>query len=192
MAISSRWARGAFAASLLTLGVAAPGAALGDDEPKVDIKTYAVPGSDAPRVVMSATLDQPAKKVWAVVSDCSKYKGRLPRVAAAKLLKKEGNVHTCEVTIEMPTPFSNLTAVTEATHEESDKGMKRSWKLVRGDYKTNTGSWEVKPVGENQSLVTYTVHAEPNTAIPGFIRDAAQKKALPDLMAAVRKEAAKL
>jgi ribosome-associated toxin RatA of RatAB toxin-antitoxin module len=190
--MTSRWARGAAAGSLILLGALAPGAALGDDEPKVDIKTYAVPGSDTPKVVASATLDQPAKKVWAIVSDCSKYKGRMPRIAAAKLLKKEGNVHTCEVTIEMPTPFSNLTAVTEATHEESDKGMKRSWKLVRGDYKVNTGSWEVKPLGENQSQVTYTVHAEPNTAIPAFIREAAQKKTLPDMFAAVRREAAKL
>jgi ribosome-associated toxin RatA of RatAB toxin-antitoxin module len=192
VAIPSRFTRGAVAVTLVSLCALAPGAALGDDEPKVDIKTFSVPGSDTPKVVATATLDQPAKKVWAIVSDCSKYKGRMPRIAAAKLLKKEGNVHTCEVTIEMPTPFSNLTAVTEAVHEESDKGMKRSWKLVKGDYKVNTGSWEVKPLGENQSQVTYTVHAEPNTAIPAFIREAAQKKTLPDMFAAVRREAAKL
>lgn len=191
---TTRWARGAAAASLLVLGVAAPGAARGDDAPKVDIKTFAVPGSDTPKVVMTATLDVPPKKVWAIVSDCSKYKGRLPRVKAAKLLKHDGNKFTCEVTLEMPFPLSDLTAVTESTHEESDKGMARRWKLVRGDYKVNEGSWEVKPAGSDgkSSLVVYTVHAEPNTVVPAAIREAAQKKTLPDLMARVRAEAQKL
>ncbi|APR79378.1 Hypothetical protein A7982_04725 [Minicystis rosea] len=173
--------------------MAAPGAAFGD-EPKVDIKTFAVPGSDTPKIVMTATLDVPPKKVWAIVSDCSRYKERMPRIVAAKELKKEGNVHTCEVTIDMPFPLSNLTAVTEAVHEESDKGMARRWKLVRGDYKSNTGSWEVKPADPEgkTSFVTYTVHAEPNTVVPAAIREAAQKSALPDLMKRVRSEAAKL
>lgn len=192
--LSKLLSRGAAATSLVVLGVLAPGAALADDPPKVDIKTFAVPGSDTPKIVMSATLDVPPKKVWAIVNDCSRYKGRLPRVAAAKLLKQEGNVFTCEVTIEMPFPLSNLTAVTEATHTESDAGMSRRWKLVRGDYKVNEGSWEVKPADPDgkTSLVVYTVHAEPNTMIPAAIREAAQKKTLPDLMARVRSEAAKL
>ena len=186
----------AAAACLLAIGaigVSAPGAALGDDAPKVDIKTFAVPGSDTPKIVMKSTLDVPPKKVWAIISDCSKYKGRLPRIAAAKLLSRSGNKFTCEVTIDMPFPLSNLTAVTEATHEESATAMVRRWKLVRGDYKVNEGSWEVRPAeGGAKSLVTYTVHAEPNTAIPSVIREAAQKKTLPDLMARVRSEAKKL
>jgi ribosome-associated toxin RatA of RatAB toxin-antitoxin module len=191
---TNRWARGAAAASLLALGVLAPGAAVADGDPKVDIKTFAVPGSDTPKVVATATLDVPPKKLWAIISDCEHYKGRMPRVVASKLLKKEGNVHTCEVTIEMPFPLSNLTAVTESVHEESDKGMARRWKLVRGDYKTNTGSWEIKPADASgtSSIVTYTVHAEPNTIVPAAIREAAQKKTLPEMFAKVRNEAAKL
>lgn len=188
------FARGAAAVCLLALGVAAPGAARGDDAPKVNIKTFAVPGSGTPKIVMTATLDVPPRKVWAIIGDCSKYKGRLPRVKAAKLLKHEGNKFTCEVTIEMPFPLSDLTAVTEAVHEESDKLMARRWKLVRGDYKTNEGSWVIKPADAEgkTSFVTYTVHAEPNTMVPAAIRELAQKKTLPDLMARVRREAAKL
>ncbi|MFT3770101.1 MAG: SRPBCC family protein [Minicystis sp.] len=194
MDVSKRWTRGAAAISLLMVSVAAPVSALGEDGPKVDLKTFPVPGSDTPKIVMSATLDVPPKKVWAIINDCSRYKERMPRIAAAKLLKKEGNTFTCEVTVEMPFPLSNLTAVTEAVHEESDKGMARRWKLVRGDYKSNTGSWEIKPADPEgkTSFVVYTVHAEPNTVVPAAIREAAQKSALPDLMKRVRNEAAKL
>jgi ribosome-associated toxin RatA of RatAB toxin-antitoxin module len=170
-------------------------AAAGDDLPpkgQVEIKTEAVSGSSTPKVVARAVLEAPAKKVWQVVSDCAHYKDRLPRVAASELVKKEGKVHTCKVTIAMPGPISNLTAVTEAVHEESETAMSRRWKLVSGDYKFNNGSWEVKALDGGQSLVTYTVHAEPNNAVPEWIREMAQKKALPEMFERVKTEANKL
>lgn len=163
------------------------------DPGAVEVKTSAVKGSDMPKITAKAVLSQPPEKVWAVISDCSKYKGRMPRVAASKLLKKDGNKFTCEVTVEVPFPFSNLTAVTEAVHEESPEGMSRRWKLVRGDYKKNEGSWEIKPLeGGAKSQVTYTVHVEPNTSLPSGILEAAQKKAIPDLFVRLEKEAAKM
>lgn len=163
------------------------------DPGAVEVRTSAVKGSDMPKITAKAVLNQPPEKVWAVISDCSKYKGRMPRVAAAKLLKKDGNKFTCEVTVEVPFPFSNLTAVTLATHEESPSGMARRWKLIRGDYKRNEGSWEIKPIdGGKKSQVIYTVHVEPNTALPNSILEAAQKKALPDLFVRLEKEAGKM
>lgn len=174
-----------------------PGAAAGDqtlpDSGKVDVKMVPVSGS-GPKVVARAVLAVPPKKVWQIVSDCAHYKEHMPRVAASELVKKVGNVHTCKVTISMPFPFSNLTAVTDAVHEESDQGMSRRWKLVRGDYTYNEGSWEVFPADKagKTSLVVYTVHAEPKTSVPAWIRESAQKKALPEMIERVGAEAAKL
>lgn len=163
------------------------------DPSAVQVRTTAVKGSDMPRITAKAVLSQPPEKVWKVVSDCAKYKGRMARVVSARLVKKEGNKHTCEVTVEMPFPFSNLTAVTEATHEESAEKLTRRWKLVKGDYKRNTGSWEIKPVdGGKKSEVTYTLHVEPNISLPNAIIEAAQKKALPDMFVKLEQEAAKL
>jgi ribosome-associated toxin RatA of RatAB toxin-antitoxin module len=173
-----------------------PFAQAGDPAPPngVEVKLVPVKGSDAPKVVARAVINQPPKKVWAVVSDCAQYKNRMPHIADSKLVKKEGNKVTCQVTVAMPFPFSNLTAVTEAVHEESDKGMSRRWKLVSGDYNFNEGSWEVKPLDDagTKSLVTYTVHADPKTAVPQWIRESAQKKALPEMIERVGAEAAKL
>jgi ribosome-associated toxin RatA of RatAB toxin-antitoxin module len=183
-----------FAAVAASLSLASPRAS-GEDLPAkgtVDIKTFSVAGSSIPKIVARSVVDAPAKKIWAIVSDCAHYKDRMPRVVASELVKKEGNVHTCKVTIAMPFPMSNLTAVTEATHQESDAGMSRRWKLVSGDYKINNGSWEVKPLPDGTSLVTYSVHAEPNTSVPDWIREAAQKKTLPDLFERVKTEAGKL
>ena len=163
------------------------------DPGAVQVRASAVKGSDMPRITAKAVLSQPPEKVWAIVSDCSKYKGRMPRVASARLVKKEGNKHTCEVTVEVPFPFSNLTAKTEAVHEETPEGMTRRWKLVSGDYKKNDGSWEIKPIdGGKKSEVTYTLHVEPNTSLPSSILEAAQKKAIPDLFVRLEQEAGKL
>jgi ribosome-associated toxin RatA of RatAB toxin-antitoxin module len=185
------------AAASLVLGALWPASASGDDLPakgQVEVKKVAVSGSDAPKFVVRAVMELPPKKVWAVVSDCAHYKERMPHIAASELVKKDGKVHTCKVTIKMPFPLSNLTATTEATHEESERQMSRRWKLVSGDYKVNEGSWEVRAVDEagTSSLVTYTVHAEPNSAVPDWIRESAQAKALPELMERVKAEAAKM
>lgn len=188
--------RGALAvlagAALVGTTLLGPDALAGGSAPP-DIRMIEVKGSDTPKVVAKGVIDQPPEKVWQVVSECASYKKRMPRIEASRLVKQEGNKHTCEVTIAMPFPLSNLTAVTEAVHEVSDQGMSRRWKLVRGDYKFNQGSWEVKPHdGGKKSLVVYTVHAEPNTALPGWIREAAQKKAIPELFERVGEEAAKM
>jgi len=184
--------------SLLVAAAFVPGSATADaplppiGQPQVMV--YSVPNSTTPKIVVRAHLAEPPRKVWAIVSDCSKYASRMPRVAKSRLVSKVGNKHTCEVTLSLPFPLSNLTAVTEAVHQESERKMSRRWKLVSGDYSVNDGSWEVEaadPEGKT-SLVTYSVHAEPNTAVPDFLRAQAQKKALPELIARVGAEAAKL
>jgi ribosome-associated toxin RatA of RatAB toxin-antitoxin module len=185
-------------AAALALAAALAGTAAADDglpaKGTVDIKSYAVAGSSTPKIVARAVMDLPPKKIWQIVSDCAHYKDHMPRVAASELVKKEGNVHTCKVTIAMPFPLSNLTGVTAAVHEESEAGMSRRWKLVSGDYKVNEGSWELTPIDKTatSTLVVYTIHAEPNTSVPDFIREAAQKKTLPEMFERVKTEAGKL
>ena len=185
------------AALALALFAAVPARAADDtkglESGQVDVRMVDVPGSGTPKVVVRAIVESPPAKVWAVVSDCAHYRERMPRIARSRQVKREGNKVTCEVTVEMPFPLANLTATTEAVHEEGPAGMSRRWKLVHGDYDVNEGAWIVKPIRDGAaSLVTYEVHAEPKTPVPAFLREAAQKKALPDLMRRLRVEAAKM
>ncbi len=132
-----------------------------------------------PKIVACAVMDLPAKKIWQIVSDCAHYKGRLPRVASSELVKRAGNVHTCEVTIAMPYPLSNLTATTEAVHEESDQGhdppLEAGERRLQGERGKLGG--EASEQGGTTSLVIYTVHAEPNTAVPAFVRERSEEGA---------------
>jgi ribosome-associated toxin RatA of RatAB toxin-antitoxin module len=160
---------------------------------KILVTASPVSGSSEPEHVVRAIVASSPASVWKIVSDCAHYKEHLPHIAQSAELSRVGNVVTCQVTIDMPFPTSNLTAVTEAVHDERPEGMKRSWKLVRGDYDFNDGSWTVEPYkGGATSLVTYRIHVKPKTAVPAFIRNMAQDKALPEMMVRLRVEASKV
>ncbi len=161
---------------------------------QVEVRRHKVEGTDTPKFVVRTVMALAPKQVWAVISDCAHYKDRLPHVAASELVKKDGSTHTCKVTIKLPFPLSNLTATTEAHHEESKHSMKRTWTLVSGDYTRNEGSWEIRALDDDgtKSLVTYSVLVEPKSSLPNFIRETAQAKALPELMERIEAEAAKL
>lgn len=163
------------------------------DAGKVLVTAVPVAGSAEPEHMVRAVVESPPASVWKIVSDCAHYREHLPHVAASAELARSGQTVTCQVTIAMPFPVSNLTAITEAVHVERADGMSRSWKLVSGDYEFNDGSWTVASYrGGAASMVTYRVHVKPKSAVPEFIRNMAQDRALPDMMRRVRVEAAKV
>ena len=161
------------------------------DRGHISVKSYEVKGSDAPKIVVKAVINAPIEKVWDVVSDCRHYKQRFDRIESSRLVKTQGNQHFCEVEIDMPFPLSNLKATTKAIHTESPDAKARRWTLVKGDYKTNTGSWELTKFrgGAQRTFAVYTIHADPNTSVPDWVRTKAQKSALPDMIKRLQKEA---
>ncbi|MGC4120081.1 MAG: SRPBCC family protein [Myxococcales bacterium] len=167
-------------------------------EGKPELTLEKVPDSEEPRYVVRGVFSLPAKKVWKIVSDCAAYKDHMPRVVASKLVSREDgdgpgkSVHVCEVKIGVPFPLSDLTGVTRAVHTETDRQMSRVWKLEKGDYEFNEGSWEVTALEENKALAVYKLHAKPKANVPAWMRKSAQQKAMVELFERVGKEAAKL
>jgi ribosome-associated toxin RatA of RatAB toxin-antitoxin module len=185
-------------ALVVLAGVLLVSPALADDAGDLEagrilVGSVPVAGSSEPEHVVRAVVESPPASVWKIVSDCAHYKDHLPHMAASAELSRVGHTVTCQVTIAMPFPIANLTGVTEAIHEERPDGMTRTWKLVRGDFEFNEGSWTIESYrGGSASLVTYRLHVKPKTIVPAFIRNMAQEKALPELMQRVRIEAAKV
>jgi ribosome-associated toxin RatA of RatAB toxin-antitoxin module len=163
------------------------------DSGKILVSSVPVTGSSEPEHVVRAVVESPPASVWKVVSDCAHYKEHLPHIAESAELSRVGSTVTCQVTLSLPFPVSNLTAVTAAIHDVRPDTMTRTWKLVRGDYEFNEGSWTVESYrGGAASLVTYRVHVKPKSLVPAFIRTMAQEKALPEMMVRLRTEATKI
>jgi hypothetical protein len=184
---------------LLTLALLLPAIGLaGDSDVKqrlasgeVIVKSKGEGSSGAPSLKAMGVINASPDKIWPIIDKCDDYEKTMQRVAAAEELSRVGDTIRCRVTIEMPFPLSNLTAVTEAVHTvKPGKMYKREWKLVEGDYKTNRGSWTLVPFDDagTKTLAVYEVHAEPNVPIPDGIKRAAQKKSIPELFEHLRSQ----
>lgn len=156
---------------------------------EVVIQTRRVAGAELPEATVHAVIDAPPAKVWAIISDCARYKRTMPRIKDSKQLSQSGNKTVCEVTVDMPFPLSNLTSVSEATHVVGPPTWERKWHMLRGDFARNEGAWilsSFNPEG-TRTRVLYRVLAEPNTSIPNAIIRKAQQSSLPNMIESIRK-----
>lgn len=158
------------------------------DHGEILVEVTPVPGSDVPQLRMQGVVDAPPARVWDVIDHCAQYRERLPRIAASTELGREGNVVRCQVTVDAPWPMSNLTAVTRAVHTVSPGLYKREWKMESGDYELNEGGWTLTAfdAAGTRTLAVYVVRTKPKAHVPGFLQEFAQKKALPDVIRALR------
>jgi hypothetical protein len=148
-----------------------------------------VPGSEFPQSVGLMVIDAPARAIWNILERCGDYKRTMQRVKYSKEISRKGSKVRCEVVIDMPTPLDDLRTVTDAIHTViPGKKWVRSWNMIEGDFKTNTGSWTLMPFNEqgSRTLVIYKVHAVPKTAVPDMVIRLAQKKALPKALEHLR------
>ncbi|MCK6547609.1 hypothetical protein L6R52_17295 [Myxococcota bacterium] len=128
-------------------------------------------------------------RVWPVVNDCANFKEFMPRTVKSEVRADGGH---CLVEVTMPFPFSNLWSETKVRLEHLDNGgRRRVWSLVDGTYEHLNGSWTVLPWGENgrETLLLYTIDANPDVSVPDMILRSAQEGTLPDIFTAVRARA---
>jgi ribosome-associated toxin RatA of RatAB toxin-antitoxin module len=128
-------------------------------------------------------------RVWPIVNDCTNFKEFMPRTTKSE--ERADGKH-CLVEVTMPFPFSNLWSETKVRQEVLDNGgRRRAWSLVDGTYEHLTGSWTVLPWGENgkETLLLYTIDANPDVSVPDMILRSAQEGTLPDIFTAVRARA---
>ncbi len=153
-----------------------------------------VKGSDVPKMVVTAVVDSPVEKVYEVISNCDKFEDRMPRILEAKFVHYTPSAARCDVTVDIPFPLSNLRALTQDKRQAGPLEWYRKWWLVEGDYKTLVGSFVLKRFQNSASrtLLVYTVHADPKSVVPDFLREKAQRKSLPDMIERIREEAKKL
>ncbi len=159
---------------------------------EVVIKTTDATDTRPQKVKAVGVIKAPMEKIWPLIDQCAQYPKTMLRIHKAKEISRKNNRVRCQITVELPFPLSNLTCTTDAIHTVKPGVLyKRAWTLVKGDYKTNSGSWTLAPFQDSltETLVVYETNAEPNIALPDWIRKSAQEKTLPDLFMHLRKQA---
>ena len=157
---------------------------------EVIIEPRPEPGSDLPRVTILAVIEAPSERVWRLIDDVNNSHRNLAGVKRARELSRDGERVMVEATIGVPFPLKDLTSTSESLHQDLGDGRyRRSWKMVKGDYKANSGSWDIVPFegDRNRTLIVYQVFAVPKIPIPKKLQQMAQKKAGPKMVEQLRK-----
>ncbi len=160
------------------------------DRGEILVYTKPVKGSDVPEMIVKAVIDAPPEKVWEIVSRCGNYARTMNRIKRAVELSRKGGKIVCMTTVDMPFPYDDITSTTDVVHEVKGGRWSRRWTLKHGGYKFNSGGWLLTRFRDdpNRTMVIYRAHAVPKAWIPDWVRDKAQKGALPDMIKNLRRQ----
>jgi hypothetical protein len=182
------------------LATAAPARA--DDSAKlaageIIVEPVEHPGT-LPGAKVRAVIEAPPEAVWRVIDDCGNYKENLVRLVESAEISRMGNekraIVQCKTVLDVPWPMNDLVAYTKAVHLAQDGVYSRKWKLEKGDFTVNEGSWTLTAFDaeRKRTLVLYETHAVPTSSVPDFLVEGAQKRGLPDLMIKLRASVARV
>lgn len=147
---------------------------------KGETKVVDVDVAEGGAVAASFFVAAPAATAKAVLWDHEKFPQFMPNARTARVLERRGATHVVEQ-VGGQGPVT-VTLVSERTLHAD----RISWRSVRGDVKRNDGEWRFEPVAGG-TVLTYRVHVVPHQPVPGAVTRFLQKRALPDMVAAVRK-----
>ena len=178
--------------------------------PAVKVETRAIPGRDVKQVTGQARLPAPPHVLRAVIADLARYPAFMPYVKESRVM---GQAAAGDVLNYQRLSFGMLFVqdrhyvirIAERRARETDGrlGYAFMWALEPGlpdDVKpdaairvsVNSGFWDLRPArdGSEATDVRYCVFTDPAGSLPKWAVGLANSEAVPDLFAAVGREAA--
>lgn len=129
----------------------------------------------------------PAQQIYDVIKDFDKYSEFLPEVKSSKVIEDLGKKKIVEMSVSM---IKDFTYSIIATLDEPN-GL--SWVFNQGDvFKSNSGSWKLKPISDQQTQVTYEVSADFKIFVPSMISKKMIEVSLPKMMQSYKDRIKKL
>lgn len=166
------------------------------------VKTRSVPGSDVKEYLVEGKLDAHPADLQETLCDAPRFPGFMPHVKEARVLDGNGKVDFVYVRVEPPVGSSrdyvSKVVLLESVRPDGSGRFRQIWRAVpdriperRGivRLKINEGSWEISPSGERQSHFVYRFRVDPGGWVPGFVREMANREAIPETLRAVEREA---
>lgn len=95
--------------------------------------------------------------------------------------------------LDLPWPFHNRWYIIKGTKDETraaEHYYHSTWSLVTGNLKENSGEWILEPFGPGKTKAVYRLRTDPGGAIPKFLVREGTYTTMPQIIKAVRKQAA--
>ena len=162
------------------------------DAGEVLIKRLEPTNGEGVSVKAAGVIDGAPAQVFDILDRCGRFAEFMPRTKKSEERKRTKDRSVCFTEVSLPFPLKNLWAETTVYRAKLDGGaLKRVWKLRRGTYHHNTGSWTVYPWTNGRTLAVYFMDVAPDIIIPDAITRSAQSSTVPDMFEAVRKRVGK-
>ncbi len=178
--------------------------------PVVKVETRAVPGRDVKQVTAQALVPAPPHVLRAVIADLARYPAFMPYVKESRVLRREAagdvlNYQRLSFGMLFVQDRHYVIRIAERRGRDADGRVAYAfvWSLepglpddVRPDaairVSVNNGFWDLHPArdAEGSTDVRYCVFTDPAGALPKWAVGLANSQAVPDLFAAVAREAA--
>ena len=198
-------------AMLLLVGALAAAAhAQTSPAPAVKVETRAVPGRDVKQVIAQARLPAPPHVLRAVIADLARYPAFMPYVKESRVLRRDPagdvlNYQRLSFGMLFVQDRHYVIRIAERRAREADGRLAYAfvWALEPGlpddvepdaaiRVSVNNGFWDLRPArdGDSATDVRYCVFTDPAGSLPKWAVGVANREAVPDLFAAVAREAA--
>ncbi len=140
-----------------------------------------------PRIEKKEVFPYPAEKIYQVIVDFASYPEFVSGVDEIEILKSSETHTTAQYSLNLIKKFSY---VLELEHE---KPHRVSWDLKSGDFfKKNSGGWDLKPLSENETEVTYYLDVEFKMFAPKMVVNKLVANNLPQMLKAFQKRIAEV
>jgi len=131
-------------------------------------------------------FDAAIEKVYETLLDYSKYPDFVDGVDGINILEFDESGARVEYSLNV---IKKLVYILKLTHEAPHR---LSWELESGDiFKVNSGSWELKDLGDDKTEVTYKLNIDVKMFVPKMISKKLVEGNLPRMLKAYEEQAKK-
>ncbi len=154
-------------------------------------------------IMARAEVDAESVTVFAVITDFDNWVNFMPNVHESEIIDRSDQIEWVYQRIRAPF-IKDRSFVSEVTLDKNVGSVGRhivKWQLAEERTQelnikgiivpaSNTGYWELRPIGDGtRTYVTYCLHGDPAGKIPKWIINFANKRTVPSVFKAVRRQA---
>ena len=143
------------------------------------------PGTNVERGRAMILIDAPADRVYEVIQNYALYKDFLPHFEISKVLSQRGASALLYVQVKIMKGAKTIWAELKLKPKQGNGDVRMiEAKLLKGNVDHFEALWEVTPIDDKRTLVSFEIVVDPDLPLPaGFVSDENAKSARKTLRA---------
>jgi ribosome-associated toxin RatA of RatAB toxin-antitoxin module len=142
------------------------------------------PGTNVQRGRAMVLIDAPADRVYEVIQNYALYKEFLPHFEISKVLSQRGATALLYVQVKIMKGAKTIWAELKLKPKQNGTARVIEAKLLKGNVDHFEALWEVTPIDDKRTLVSFEILVDPDLPLPaGFVSDENAKSARKTLRA---------